>query len=68
MYAVVQFVDDQAVAVVHKNWFVDETTVHWPGTAKSELIRRLLKMQACLAENTPVYKIKKLGEAGKYII
>ena len=65
MYAVVQFVDDKALAVVHNSWFVDETQVQWPSIGRSNVIKRLLRMKVSLPESTPVYPVKKLGEAGK---
>ena len=68
MYSVVQFVEDDALAVVHSTWFVAEDMVQWPGVGRSNLVNRLLRQGVKLPNHTPVYKIRKLADSGEYII
>ena len=68
MFSVVQFVADDSIAVVPKIWFIDEKRVQWPGLGRTNLIKRLIKEDTKLPQNTPIYTVVKLADSSEFTV
>ncbi|VDL89911.1 unnamed protein product [Schistocephalus solidus] len=60
MYCVVEFINDQSVAVVAKAWFVDVNCVMWPEKAKQRDYFSQNNLQP--PANTKVYAVRVLKD------
>jgi len=67
-FAIVEFLDDQSVAVIATNWLMAEDQCYWPGVSKAKALEKLVKARMQPASDWSLYSVRVLHKYGKFIL